>query len=119
MMKDSRFPSMNMKVLVVDDEPSICWGFERLLGEEGFEVLVASSAEAGLRLAEKNQFALVLLDVRLPGEDGLSALPKFRAATNEAPVVVMTAQLAIHGDELPMIYERFLAATEPALLRVV
>lgn len=81
----------NKKVLVVDDEPSICWGFEKLLGEEGFEVLIASSAEAGLRLAEKNQIALVLLDVRLPGEDGLSALPKFRAATNDAPVVVMTA----------------------------
>lgn len=79
------------KVLVVDDEPSICWGFDRLLRSEGFEVLAASSAEAGLKLASEHRFALVILDVRLPGEDGLTALPKFRKATKDAPIVVMTA----------------------------
>ncbi len=85
------FPKARPKVLVVDDEPSICWGFKTLLGEEGYDVHVASSAEAGLKLAQQNRFQLVVLDVRLPGEDGLSALPKFRAATDEAPVVVITA----------------------------
>jgi two-component system, NtrC family, nitrogen regulation response regulator GlnG len=78
-------------VLVVDDEPSICWGFERLLGEEGYRVLVAGSAEEGLQLAGEHAVSLVLLDVRLPGESGLSALPKFRTATADAPIVVMTA----------------------------
>ncbi len=78
-------------VLVVDDEPTICWGFERLLGEEGYQVLVAASAEAGLKLARENAISLVLLDVRLPGESGLSALPKFRDATSDAPIIVMTA----------------------------
>jgi DNA-binding NtrC family response regulator len=79
------------KVLVVDDEPSICWGFDRMLREEGYDVLAASSAEAGLKLASEHRFVLVLLDVRLPGEDGLTALPKFRKATGDAPIVVMTA----------------------------
>ncbi len=78
-------------VLVVDDEPTICWGFERLLREEGHHVLVASSAEAGLKLAREHTLSLVLLDVRLPGESGLSALPKFREATGDAPLIVMTA----------------------------
>ena len=78
-------------VLVVDDEPSICWGFERLLGDQGHQVITASSAEEGLMRATEHQFDLVLLDVRLPGEDGISALPKFLAATRNAPVVVMTA----------------------------
>lgn len=78
-------------VLVVDDEPAICWGFERLLREEGHQVLVAASAEAGLKLAREHAIALVLLDVRLPGESGLSALPKFREATADAPLIVMTA----------------------------
>ncbi len=78
-------------VLVVDDEPAICWGFEKMLGEEGYRVLTASSAEEGLKLAAEHSLSLVLLDVRLPGEDGISALPKFRQATAEAPVVVMTA----------------------------
>jgi two-component system nitrogen regulation response regulator GlnG len=78
-------------VLVVDDEPSICWGFQKLLAGQGHTVLTAGSAEAGLKLAAENPVALVLLDVRLPGESGLSALPKFHAATGGAPVVVMTA----------------------------
>jgi two-component system nitrogen regulation response regulator GlnG len=91
-------------VLVVDDEPSICWGFERLLGDQGHTVITASSAEEGLIRASENDVALVLLDVRLPGEDGISALPKFREATSDAPIVVMTAfgdletaVAAIHG----------------------
>jgi two-component system nitrogen regulation response regulator GlnG len=80
-----------LTVLVVDDEPSICWGFDRMLTDEGFHVVIASSAEAGLKLAKEHRIALVVLDVRLPGEDGLSALPKFSAATGDAPIVVMTA----------------------------
>lgn len=78
-------------VLVVDDEPSICWAFERLLEAEGQLVMTASSAEDGLRLASQRRPDLVFLDVRLPREDGISALPKFIAATHGAPVIVMTA----------------------------
>ena len=91
-------------VLVVDDEPSICWGFERLLSEQGHTVLTASSAEQGLERARENRIDLLLLDVRLPGEDGITALPRFRELLGEAPVVVMTAfgdletaVAAIHG----------------------
>ncbi|MCA9137613.1 MAG: sigma-54-dependent Fis family transcriptional regulator [Planctomycetales bacterium] len=78
-------------VLVVDDEPSICWAFEKLLGELGHRVLTASSAEEGLEIAAATRPSLVMLDVRLPNEDGLSALPKFTAATGGSPVIIMTA----------------------------
>lgn len=78
-------------VLVVDDEPSICWAFEELLTSAGHRVLTACSAEEGLVIAEQASLDLVLLDVRLPNEDGISALPKFTAATGGSPVIVMTA----------------------------
>ncbi|MCO8122828.1 sigma-54 dependent transcriptional regulator [Stieleria sp. TO1_6] len=78
-------------ILVVDDEPSICWAFERMLTAEGHRVVTASSAEEGLQKAEQEQPAMIVLDVRLPQEDGITALPKFLAATNNAPVVVITA----------------------------
>lgn len=91
-------------ILVVDDEPSICWGFERLLSEQGYLVLTASSAEEGLEKAAQQRIDLLVLDVRLPGEDGISALPRFRSAIGDAPVVIMTAfgdletaVAAIHG----------------------
>lgn len=90
-------------VLVVDDEPSICWAFDRLLREEGHEVVTAPSAEEGLRLAARRRPDLVLLDVRLPKEDGITALPKFIDSA-AGPVVVMTAfgdletaVAAVHG----------------------
>lgn len=78
-------------ILIVDDEPTICWGFERLLTGQGQKVLTASSAEEGLAIASENEIALLVLDVRLPGEDGISALPKFQERMGEAPIVVMTA----------------------------
>jgi two-component system, NtrC family, nitrogen regulation response regulator GlnG len=78
-------------VLVVDDEPSICWAFERALQAEGHQVQSASSAEEGLELAERLQPSLILLDVRLPQEDGIAALPKFIVAAKRAAIVVMTA----------------------------
>ena len=78
-------------VLVVDDEPSICWAFKKMLEGDGHVVLTASSAEEGQKLAAENQVNLIVLDVRLPGEDGISALPNISAAAEHAPVIVMTA----------------------------
>ncbi|KLU07396.1 Nitrogen regulation protein NR(I) [Rhodopirellula islandica] len=78
-------------ILVVDDEPSICWALEKMLTSEGHEVITGSSAEEGLRLASQNNISMVILDVRLPKEDGITALPKFLEATNNAPVIIITA----------------------------
>lgn len=78
-------------VLVVDDEPAICWGFRELLRGEGHEVTIASSAEEAIKVASKCLPDTIVLDVRLPGMDGLSALKQLQAKSNDAPVVVMTA----------------------------
>jgi len=78
-------------VLVVDDEPAICWGFRELLRGDGHDVTIASSAEEALQLAPTCMPDTILLDVRLPGMDGLSALKQLRATSDDAPVVVMTA----------------------------
>jgi len=88
---DSPLSAAGGVILVVDDEPSICWAFERMLGEEGHRVLAAGSAEDGLKVAAEERPDMVLLDVRLPRQDGITALPKFLEATGNAPVVVMTA----------------------------
>ena len=79
------------KILIVDDEQSICWAFTQLLQPEGYTVFVAASAEEGLEIAAREAPDLVLLDVRLPGISGLQALPKFKEINPELPVLVMTA----------------------------
>lgn len=78
-------------VLIVDDEPSICWGFREFLTEDGHDVAVASSAEEALRLSEGARFDAVVMDVRLPGMDGLTAIRELRKRIGEAPVIVITA----------------------------
>jgi two-component system nitrogen regulation response regulator GlnG len=82
------------RLLVIDDEPSICWGLAQLGQRLGHDVQTASSAEQGLDSARGTKPDLVLLDVRLPGMDGLTVLPQLRQLAPAAPVVVMTA----HGD---------------------
>ncbi|HEX6962498.1 MAG TPA: sigma-54 dependent transcriptional regulator [Lacipirellula sp.] len=79
------------KILVVDDESSICWGLARLGATLGHEVRAASSAEEGLALAERERPDLLILDVRLPGMDGLTAMALFRQVIDESPIIVITA----------------------------
>lgn len=78
-------------VLIVDDEPSICWAFKKMLESSNHRVIAASSAEEGLQLAARERPDLVMLDVRLPKRDGISSLPDFLEATGQAPVIIMTA----------------------------
>lgn len=78
-------------VLIVDDEPTICWGLRALLSEEGCDVSIASSAEEGLELAGRRAVDALILDVRLPGMDGLTAVQHFRDRAPRAPIIVMTA----------------------------
>lgn len=78
-------------VLVVDDEPSICWALQKMFSSQGKTVVTASSAEEGLDAISGRHPRLIMLDVRLPGRDGIDALPEFIANSQAAPVIVMTA----------------------------
>jgi two-component system nitrogen regulation response regulator GlnG len=78
-------------VLIIDDEQAVCWALERALGQEGHSVAVAASAEQALALASRRAPDVIVLDVRLPGMDGLSALPQLRQLAPDAAVIVITA----------------------------
>jgi DNA-binding NtrC family response regulator len=79
------------RILVVDDEQAIGWSLRELLGDQGHEVAVASSAEAALETCAHFAADAILLDVRLPGRDGIAAIPDLRSRAPAAPIVVMTA----------------------------
>ena len=82
------------RILIVDDEEAVCWALQRALSREGHRVAVAPSAEEAFTLAQKDPPDAVILDVRLPGLDGLSALGDLRRFTHDAPIIVVTA----HGN---------------------
>lgn len=78
-------------ILIVDDEPVHCDSLQLFLEENGHRVSIASSAEQAFDLVEQTPFRALLLDIRLPGLDGLSAIPRLRSRLGEAPIIVMTA----------------------------
>src|SRR4051812_36161738 len=83
--------STGTRILIVDDEPAISWALERALAREGHAVAVAASAEQALSLAAKHAPDVVILDVRLPGMNGLTALPRLKERAPDAAVIVITA----------------------------
>jgi two-component system cell cycle response regulator DivK len=88
------------KILVIEDNAANMRLSTFLLESEGHVVLRAADAEIGLAIARDEQPDLVLMDVQLPGMDGLeaTALLKGDATTNSIPVIALTA-LAMKGDE--------------------
>jgi two-component system nitrogen regulation response regulator GlnG len=80
-----------MNLLIVDDEENIGWALRRVATDEGHAAALASSAEEAIELAEREPFDLIMLDVRLPGMDGLSAMRQVKRLQPLSPIVVMTA----------------------------
>ena len=77
-------------LLIVDDEPNIHYSFEKILPDD-IRIVSAHSAEEGISKLRTEQPDVVVMDVRMPGMDGLEALQKMRAVDGKVPVIMMTA----------------------------
>ena len=117
------------RILVIEDNPTNMKLVVMLLGKASHAVLSATDAEAGLALARAEHPDLILMDIQLPGMDGLAATVLLKAdeATRGIPVIALTA-LAMKGDEeriraagcdgyvaKPLAYKEFLAVIEAQL----
>ncbi|OUS23432.1 two-component system response regulator OmpR [Thalassotalea sp. 42_200_T64] len=87
------------KILVVDDDMRLRALLERYLVEQGFVVRSAANSEQMDRLLERENFHLLVLDLMLPGEDGLTICRRLRQEENEIPIIMLTAK----GDEVDRI----------------
>jgi len=81
------------KVLVVDDEWEIRDMLSRFLTEEGYEVIVASNGEEAIELAERENPQVILLDIMMPGIDGIETCKRLKAEekTRFIPIIMATA----------------------------
>lgn len=86
---------MNKKILLVEDEPQIASFVSRGLEREGFTVLQAPDGETGLDLAFGELPDLIVLDIMLPGIDGLSVCRQIRDAELQTPILMLTAKDAV------------------------
>ena len=80
------------KLLVVDDDPRLRNLLERFLTEQGYRVRGVENVEQMERMLTRELFSLIVLDLMLPGEDGLSACRRLRAADNQIPIIMLTAK---------------------------
>jgi two-component system, cell cycle response regulator DivK len=85
----------NEVILVVEDDSKSQKLVRDLLTFKGYEIIEAETGEEGVRLAQERRPSLVLMDIRLPGIDGIEALGRLRAevATRGIPVMAMTASV--------------------------
>lgn len=87
------------KILVVDDDRRLRELLQRYLGDNGFSVRTAEDAEAMDKALARDMFDLIVLDLMLPGEDGLSICRRLRASDAEQAIIMLTAK----GDEIDRI----------------
>jgi two-component system response regulator HydG len=85
-----------MQVLVVDDEDTICQALSAWLSKDGYHVETASSGAEALILQADKHFDLYLLDIKMPGMDGIELLARIREAQSDALVIMITAHGSIH-----------------------
>ena len=80
------------KILIVDDDARIRDLLRRYLSQEGFEVILAEDGKALNRLMLRETADLIVLDLMMPGEDGLSICRRLRAANDRTPIIMLTAK---------------------------
>lgn len=105
------------KILLVDDEPKSLFALQELLSTLGQNLMVAQSGEEALRLALKNDFAVILLDVRMPGIDGFETarLIRSRERSRSTPIIFLTAA----ADEMTSMFRGYEVGAVDYLMKPV
>lgn len=80
-----------MRILLVEDEPAVVSVISRGLTESGYEVSVAPDGLLGLDMARNNDFGLIIMDVMLPGKNGIEVCRQLRADHIQTPILMLTA----------------------------
>jgi DNA-binding NtrC family response regulator len=77
-------------ILIVDDEPDMCWALEHLLNKQGFATCKGLSAQEGLNLMAQHEFAFAFLDAKLPDMDGLELARRIKGIDPRICIVMVS-----------------------------
>ncbi|HEX6690972.1 MAG TPA: response regulator [Burkholderiales bacterium] len=110
-------PAAKAKILLVDDEPKSLYALEQLLAPLGDELITAQSGEEALKHALKHDFAVILLDVRMPGIDGFETAQMIRGRERSrlTPVIFLTAA----ADEMTSMFRGYEVGAVDYLMKPV
>ncbi len=86
------------KILIVEDQKSLCLLYEEELAKEGYEVVAVNDADSGLEALQKSQFDLIITDIRMPGKDGIELITQIMGLRKDIPIIINTAYQSYKGD---------------------
>lgn len=87
------------KILVVDDELSIREFLHELLHQKGHEVVSAIHTEMALEIIGRETFDLIILDIRMPGESGVTLLKRVRSSQNSVPILIYSGLITVEEEK--------------------
>jgi CheY-like chemotaxis protein len=79
------------RVLVIDDDKSVCMALEIWLRREGCVAILANNGRFGVEMFERHPFDLVLVDIFMPGMDGIETIKRFVTQVSRVPIIAMSA----------------------------
>jgi DNA-binding NtrC family response regulator len=86
---------MPERILIVEDEDTLCESLQRVFRREGYEADIADSAETAFRLLENTTYDLILTDVILPGISGIELIARYKEQNPDQKVIIMTAYASL------------------------
>lgn len=104
------------RLLIIDDDVQLCKALSLVIERMGFEVRCAYTLEQGFALLERQDFQVVILDIRLPDGNGLEALPRIRESANDPEVIILSGTGDPDGAELAIRSGAWSYITKPPTL---
>lgn len=77
-------------ILIIDDEPEMCWAVEKAMKMEGFDTVIANDGQEGLEKFAREDVAVVLVDWKMPGMSGMEVISKIRESDKNVPIIMIT-----------------------------
>ncbi|RMG67918.1 MAG: response regulator, partial [Nitrospirae bacterium] len=90
LLKAKEVPMEKGKIIVLDDDPVVTLSCKRILGAEGYNIITVSRGEEAIKRIEKEEFDLLITDIRLPDASGIDVLRQTRDVQPNTDVVVIT-----------------------------
>lgn len=88
---------MNEKILIIDHEPDIRKDLETILAKKGYQVMAASGSEAAISVLKSEPLDLVIMDIRMPGMDGLEFMREVKKLGDDIEVIVLTGSVSVEN----------------------
>lgn len=86
---------MPERILIVEDEDTLCASLQRVFRRDGYEADIADSAETAFRILENNKYDLIITDIILPGISGIELISRYKEQNPGQKVIIMTAYASL------------------------